>query len=87
MMLLIIIRLNDSNGIRTHNHKIPKRTLNHLAKLEFTIIRLNITDIFIDLILTFLFAKFYKDLMNFIFIMGLLCPSKFLFQNELRGYL
>ena len=25
--------LSDSNGIRTHNHLVRKRTLNHLAKL------------------------------------------------------
>ena len=25
--------LNNSNGIRTHNHLVRKRTLNHLAKL------------------------------------------------------
>ena len=25
--------LSDSNGIRTHNHLVCKRTLNHLAKL------------------------------------------------------
>ena len=24
---------NDFNGTRTHNHLVPKRTLNHLAKL------------------------------------------------------
>ena len=24
--------LNDRNGIRTHNHLVRKRTLNHLAK-------------------------------------------------------
>ena len=27
------IDASDSNWIRTHNHLIPKRTLNHLAKL------------------------------------------------------
>ena len=25
--------INDSNGIRNHNHSIRKRTLNHLVKL------------------------------------------------------
>ena len=25
--------LSDGNGIRTHNHLVRKRTLNHLAKL------------------------------------------------------
>ena len=25
--------LSDSNGIRTHNHLVRKRTLNHLASL------------------------------------------------------
>ena len=25
--------LSDSNGIQTHNHLVPKQTLNHLAKL------------------------------------------------------
>ena len=29
-----IWHLSDSNGIRTHNHLVRKRTLNHLAKLE-----------------------------------------------------
>ena len=28
------IHTNDSNAIRTHNHLVRKRTLNHLAKLE-----------------------------------------------------
>ena len=28
-------RLSDSNGIRTHNHLVRKRTLNHLGKLGF----------------------------------------------------
>ena len=27
--------LSDSNGIRTHNHLVRKRTLNHLASLDF----------------------------------------------------
>ena len=27
------LKLSDSNGIRTHNHLVRKRTLNHLAKL------------------------------------------------------
>ena len=27
--------LSGSNGIRTHNHLVRKRTLNHLAKLSF----------------------------------------------------
>ena len=26
-------RISDSNGIRTHNHLVSKRTLNHLAHL------------------------------------------------------
>ena len=26
-------KLSDSNGIRTHNHLVHKRTLNYLAKL------------------------------------------------------
>ena len=30
-----IWNLGDSNGIRTHNHLVRKRTLNHLAKLTF----------------------------------------------------
>ena len=30
---LKVVSLIDSNGIRTHNHFIRKRTLNHLAKL------------------------------------------------------
>ena len=29
-----ILCLSDSNGIRTHNHLVCKRTLNHLAKLD-----------------------------------------------------
>ena len=29
----IIWSLSDSNGIRTHNHLVCKRTRNHLAKL------------------------------------------------------
>ena len=28
-----ISSLSDSNGIRTHNHLVHKRTINHLAKL------------------------------------------------------
>ena len=28
-----LITHNDSNGIRSHNHLVCKRTLNHLAKL------------------------------------------------------
>ena len=27
------IKVSDSNGIRTHDHLVPKRTLNHSAKL------------------------------------------------------
>ena len=27
------LKFSDSNGIRTHNHLVPKWTLNHLAKL------------------------------------------------------
>ena len=30
---LINNRLRDSNGARTHNHLVRKRTLKHLAKL------------------------------------------------------
>ena len=30
---LKVVSLIDSNGIRSHNHLIRKRTLNHLAKL------------------------------------------------------
>ena len=30
---LKVVSLIDNNGIRTHNHLIRKRTLNHLAKL------------------------------------------------------
>ena len=30
---LMSTSLSDSNGIRTHNHLVCKRTLNHLAKL------------------------------------------------------
>ena len=33
--------LSDSNVIRTHNHLVPKRTLNHLAKLACKLIFLN----------------------------------------------
>ena len=29
--------LSDSNGIRTHNYLVRKRTLNHLAKLALVI--------------------------------------------------
>ena len=29
-----ILCLSDSNGIRTHNHLVCKRTLNNLAKLD-----------------------------------------------------
>ena len=29
-----IWNLSNSNGIRTHNHLVRKRTLNHLAKLD-----------------------------------------------------
>ena len=31
--LLMPIPISDSNGTRTHNHLLRKRTLNHLAKL------------------------------------------------------
>ena len=33
--------LSDSNVIRTHNHLVPKPTLNHLAKLACKLIFLN----------------------------------------------
>ena len=29
-----IFHLSDSNGIRTHNHLVCKRTVKHLAKLQ-----------------------------------------------------
>ena len=29
---MLLFSLSDSNGIRTHNHLVRKRTLNHLAK-------------------------------------------------------
>ena len=29
----LLVALSDSNGIRTHNQLVSKRTLNHLAKL------------------------------------------------------
>ena len=33
--------LSDSNGIRTHNHLVRKRTLNHLAKLAKFVYKLS----------------------------------------------
>ena len=30
----------DSNGVRTYNHLVPKRTLNHLAKLAINVLAL-----------------------------------------------
>ena len=32
-LLYVTIMSRNSNGIRTHNHLVRKRTLNHLVKL------------------------------------------------------
>ena len=33
LLLLLLLTLSECNEIRTHNHLVYKRTLNHLAKL------------------------------------------------------